>query len=480
MPVLITGFELDVDQIAEIARNGAKIQLDSAAVARITAARGIVQGIVDRGEMVYGLTSSVGAKTNVPIDPSRISEFNRRLLETHNMGHGPVASHEDVRAMQVVLLNSMASGRLGVRPVMAEMLVESINSDRKYRIHVRGSMGQSDMSPVADLALDLYDGFSFEAGEALALLNSSCLAIGTAALAIHDLTFLLDYATLVSALSMEGFAANPSIVSEAALMSRDFSGLQTHGARIRGYLKDSYLFTPEGPRRLQDPLCFRSIPQIHGTAADSLAHATRQVNAELRSSQNNPVVSIESGQIVSVANFDMVALAMALDIARLGFAPLITSSAERLAKLADSFWSGLSVGLIQEDDVGLPGFNGLAQVQKAITSEARLLTAPVVSELASSSHSNGNLDRASMSGLAARRAAELATLMHSIISMEHIVAAQAVELRGKIDVLGVTTRSLFDFVRSSVAFAQGAQRVPHVGPFIDKVLAQRGTLVALI
>ncbi len=101
---------------------------------------------------------------------------------------------------------------------------------------------------------------------------------------------------------------------------------------------------------------------------------------------------------------------MALDIARLVFAPVVTASAERVAKQVDSFWSGLTVGLIEEDGVGLPGFNGLAQFHKAITSEARLATAPVVQEFASSSHSNGNLDRAGMATFAARKTMEVAGL----------------------------------------------------------------------
>jgi histidine ammonia-lyase len=381
--------------------------------------------------------------------------------------------------MMVVLLNSMASGRLGVRPLLADMLVDAINTDRKVRVHIWGSMGQSDMSPISDLALDLYADVELLAGEALALLNSSALALGMAALAIEDLSYLLKWSTLVAALSMEGYAANPSIISEAALLSRPFAGLRAHGEKLRRYLEGSYLFKKGGPRHLQDPLSFRSLPLIHGTAADSLAFAYKQVETELKASQNNPIVSIEDSALISVANFDTVSLSMALDIARLAFAPVVTSSTERLAKLADSFWSGLSVGLIEEDGVGAPGFNGFAQFHKSITSEARLLTGPVVSELASSSHSNGNLDRASMSGLAARRTAELAILCRSIFAMELLVAAQAVQLR-KVEPLGQTTRKLFDFVRRAVPFAEAGQRVPHVGPLLNQLDVKRAEIDQLI
>ncbi|WP_293795782.1 aromatic amino acid ammonia-lyase [uncultured Bosea sp.] len=468
--VEITGRNLDPAGIVRVSRFRVRVALAREAMECIGRAREVVDEVVRKGEKIYGVTSSVGAKTGTMLAPDRIPEFNRRLLLTHNMGHGPLASHETVRAMMVVLLNSMATGYLGVRPVMAEMLVEALNTDRRIDVHLWGSMGQSDMSPIADLALELYKDHDFAAGEALALLNSSALSIGTAALAFHDLARMLDFATLAGAFSMEGFAANPSIVSEAALNSRPFDGVLRHGRAIRTYLTGSYLMQPGGPRHLQDPLSFRSLPLIHGNAADSLAFAGRQLAIELSASQNNPIVAVEQRQLVSVANFDMVALATALDIARLAMVPVVTSSTERLAKQADSFWSGLSVGLIEEDGVGLPGFNGLAQFHKSITSEARLLGAPVVSELASSSHSNGNLDRASMAGLAARRTADLATLCRSIFGMELMVAAQAVDMR-KSSPLGAGTGQVHAFVRKAVPYAAAGQRVPHAGVLIDYLTA---------
>jgi len=475
----ISGWKLGPEGIVQVARFGARVALAPEVIERIAQAREVVDEAVRKGDKIYGVTSSVGAKTGNMIAPDQIPEFNRRLLLTHNMGHGPLAEHETVRAMMVVLLNSMATGYLGVRPVMAETLVHALNTDRRIDVYLWGSMGESDMSPVSDLALELYKNHEFAAGEALALLNSSALSIGTAALAFHDLSRMLDFATLAGAFSMEGFAANPSIVSEAALNSRPFKGVLHHGRVIRNYLAGSYLMQPGGPRHLQDPLSFRSLPLIHGTAADSLTFAGQQLAIELSASQNNPIVAIEQRQLVSVANFDMVSLAMALDIARLAMVPVVTSSTERLAKQADSFWSGLSVGLIEEDGVGLPGFNGLAQFHKSITSEARLLGVPVVHELASSSHSNGNLDRASMAGLAARRTAEMAALCRSIFGMELMVAAQAVEMR-KAKPLGAVTSELFAFVRRAIPYAGAGQRVPHAGQFVQHLVANDAEIDRLI
>ena len=463
--IVVSGFQLTTADIVRVARAHAPVSLAPEVLARMHAARAVVDNAVEARTPVYGVTTSVGPKTGVPLEPSRIPEFNKRLLLTHNVAHGPLAAPDTVRAMMVVLLNSMASGYLGVRPLLAEKLIEALNSGRTFKVHTWGSMGQSDMAPISDLALALYADVDLQAGEALALLNSSALAIGMAALAFSDLEHQLDIWSLVGAMSMEGFAANPSIISQAALKSRPFSGVLRHGERIQRYLAGSYLWERNGPRFLQDPLSFRSLPLLQGAAADSMVFAARQLATELGSSQNNPIVSVEDGTLISVANFDAVALCMALDVARLAFAPVVTSSTERVTKQVDSFWSGITPGLIEEDGVGLPGFNGLAQFHKSITSEARLLTGPVVQELASSSHSNGNLDRASLAVFGARRATELAQLCASICATEMLVAAQAVDCRGKTP-LGQVTRQLHGFVREVVPFAAAGDRVPFLEPLI--------------
>lgn len=463
----IDGQSLCIEGVVRIAREGATVELPPVAWEQIRSGRGVVERTVSRGDLVYGVTSSVGAKTGVLLDPDNYTEFNRRLLETHNFGHGPTASHEVVRSMLVILLNSMASGRLGVRPILAEKIVDALNSDRHFTVHLWGSTGESDMSPVVDIVLDLYEDVQLAAGEAIALINSSALSVGSAALAIHDIEKVLRNGCIVAALSMEGFAANPSILSNAAVKSRPFDGLALAIKLIKSELDGSYIYKENGPRHLQDPLCFRSLPITYGNAFDVLDFAKKQIGIELNASQNNPVVSIEDDAMVSVANFDMLSLSMALDALRLALAPVVTGSTERLAKLVDSYWSGLSVGLIEADELGLPGFNGLAQVHKSLTSEARLLAAPTVNELASSSHSNGNLDRVSMASLSARRSMEMATLSKSILAFELQVAAQAVEMRNVQTLLGENTTRIFRFVRNLLPFAGGSQRVPHPAPLMD-------------
>lgn len=464
----VTGADLTPNAIVAVARQGGQVRLGASAMDKLARGRMALEAAAARGERIYGVTTSVGPKTSSTISQADAAEFNRRLLHVHNAGHGPLASADIVRATLLVLLNSLASGRTGVRPLVAQVIADAINSNRSIDMHVWGSMGQSDMSSMSDIAIALFGDTELHAGEGLALLNASAMSTAMAALAIVDLDHLLHFSTLVSALSMEGYAANPSIVSKIALESRPLAGLQAHGRAIRHHLDQSYLLLPGGPRNHQDPLCFRSLPMVQGAAHDNLAFSRRQIEIELNASQGNPVFSLEDGGLAAVANFDMVSSCMALDVARLGFAPLLTSSTERVAKLVDITWSGLAAGLIEEDGIGAPGFNGVALFHKSITSEARLLAAPVSGELASSSHSNAVMDRASLAALGARKAADLCRLGRSIVAMELMVAAQAAQLRSRAP-LGRGTGKLLAFARQAVPFAAAGQRPPNVQPLLDLI-----------
>jgi len=87
---------------------------------------------------------------------------------------------------------------------------------------------------------------------------------------------------------------------------------------------------------------------------------------------------------------------------------------------------------------------------QALTAEARLLAQPVSFELASSAHAEGIEDRATMAPLAARRVAEMISLGERIVTIELLVACQAVELRGHR--LGAGTERACALVRERVPF----------------------------
>ena len=97
---------------------------------------------------------------------------------------------------------------------------------------------------------------------------------------------------------------------------------------------------------------------------------------------------------------------------------------------------------------------------QGLTAEARLLAQPVSFELASSTHPEGIEDRTTMAPLAARRLAEMTELGERLVSIELVVAAQAVDLRDR-PVLGTGTTRAYDLVRERVPFTDMVDAVPQ-------------------
>jgi histidine ammonia-lyase len=209
---------------------------------------------------------------------------------------------------------------------------------------------------------------------------------------------------------------------------------------------------------------------VQGAARDGLSFAERQLAIELNASQGNPIVLIDEDRVISVANFEIVPLAAALDVLRIALAPALTSAGERVVKLLEAPWSGLPTGLAVRAGVGDAGLAYLGIAVQSIVAEARLLAQPVSFELASSAHAEGIEDRATMAPLAARRLAEMVALGARVVAIELVVAAQAAELRGA--ALGAGTAVAKDALRATVPFARAGDLVHQdLGPVVEAVVA---------
>ena len=375
----------------------------------------------------------------------------------------------------VCLVNGYAKGAAGVRPELAEVLVSELNRGAAPTVRSLGSVGQADLGPLADLAEGLLreTGFVLAENEGLALVNNNAFSTGWAALAEFAAERLLGEADVAAALAMEGFAANLSPLHRVVTEIRPYPGLVSTIHRLRALLAGSSLFEPGNARNLQDPLTFRSIPQILGAARDALTYVRGTIETELNSAQGNPVVVLGERRIVSVGNLDVVPVAAALDFARIALASVVTTAAERAVKQLQSPLSGLPAGLAAEPDTGEEALAEFAGAAQAIAAEARTLAHPVSFEVVSSSKAEGIEDRTTMAPLSARRLSEMADLAARVVALELFVAAQAIDLR-RPSRLGEGTGRAFQLVRELAGFTAGGQAPPaDLEPLVDAVRAGR-------
>jgi histidine ammonia-lyase len=299
----------------------------------------------------------------------------------------------------------------------------------------------ADLPANADLAHGVLGDFELAAKEGLALLGSNAFSTALAALALADAERLRSVLDVASALDLEALAANVSTLDG--------------DPELAALLEGSYLWDVGAARNLQDPLSFRCIPQVRAAAHDAFVFARRRVDIELNASQENPLVLLDEGRLISVGNFDALPLAQALDVARLGLAPLLTSASERTVKLLQSPVTGLPEGLAAEAGLAESGLSEFGVPAQALAVEAKLLAQPVSIETGSTSHHEGIEDRITLAPLAARRLAQMVELGERLAAIELVVAAQAIDLRGQ-PKLGRASGALYAQVRDLIpATARG-------------------------
>ena len=476
MTVVLRGSGLTVGDVVRVARDAEPVELAPEAIERMRETRALVERVVARGDEVYGVTTGVGARKKIRVPLEEIPQFNRRLIENHRVGTGPDASPEVVRATMLRVANAFAKGTSGVRPEIAERIVRALNEGEQPRVRLLGSLGQGDLAPLADLAAELFADVELLAKEALGLLNSNSFSTGLAALALADAERHASTLDVTGALDLEAFAANLTMLHPAIAEVRPYPGLLVALTRLRGLLEGSYLWEEGAARNLQDPLTFRCLPQIHGATRDALEFANAQLEIELNASQENPLVIPAEDRIVSVANFDVLPLAAALDFLRIALAPALTSACERLIKLLQGPLTGLPDGLAPRQGLAENSLGEFGVAAQALTAEARLLAQPVSYEVITSTHAEGIEDRITMAPLAARRLAEMVELGERLAAIGFTVAAQAIDLRQP-PVLGAGTKRAHELVRGRVPFMGEGDPLPaDLGPVRELIVA--GAFVA--
>jgi histidine ammonia-lyase len=467
MTVRLTGRNLDRDQVVRVARGREPVELDRAARERMTRSREIVRTVLERGDPIYGASTAVGVLKRVGVAASDAGNYAAWMIGHHVVGQGPAALDDVVRATILRLANHVAEGSAGVRPELADRLLAALNEGETPQVRTIGSVGQGDLAPLADLAAALFRGGTLEAGEGTALLANNAFSTGWAAIAISDTENLLDAMDVAGALSLEGIVANPTMLHAAIGDVRPYPGIRRTLLKFQDLLAGSALWEPGAPRNLQDPLTFRNLPQIQGACRDVLDHVDAQLAIELNASQGNPIVVPAEERVISVANFEILPLAAALDYLRIVLATALTSSAERTVKILGTPWSGLPTGLTPVAGTAEAGLTYLSLAAQSLAVEARLLAQPVSFELTSTAHAEGVEDRTTMAPLAARRLSEMVALGGTIAAIELCAAAQAVQLRGLRQGHG-TARALAA-VRLRVPYLDTGQHVPDVAPLADAI-----------
>jgi histidine ammonia-lyase len=442
------------DEVVAVARHDAPVELSEDALAAVAAGRAVVEALAADVRPHYGVSTGFGALASRSIPATRRTDLQRSLIRSHAAGSGPEVEREVVRALMLLRLSTLATGRTGIRPVVATTYAAMLSAGITPVVHEYGSLGCSgDLAPLAHCALALIgEGPVRDAGgtlrpaadaladagiapveleekEGLALINGTDGMLGMLVLALHDLRDLATVSDIATAMSVEGLLGTDAVFAADLHALRPQHGQGDSAANLRALLAGSPLVASHrGPEdaRVQDAYSLRCAPAVAGGARDTIAHAEAVAERELAAAVDNPVVTLD-GRLESNGNFHGAPLGYVLDFLAIVAADLASISERRTDRFLDVARShGLPAFLA--DDPGVDSGHMIGQyTQAAIVSEMKRLAAPAsVDSIPSSAMQE---DHVSMGWAAARKLRRSVDGLTRVLAIELLTAARGIDLR---------------------------------------------------
>lgn len=480
--VVLDGESLTMEMVWAVAVQGVNAVLGDAARTRVQTCHEAVKRLVAEGEIAYGITTGFGAFKKKLIRPDQTAALQVNLLRSHAAGVGPLVDAVTIRAMLLVRANTLAKGHSGVRPVIIDTLLAMLHEGVYPVVPQQGSLGASgDLAPLAHLALVLigegeavYQGERMTGGEAmaragitpvtllakegLALLNGTAYMTALGALTTYRAERLVTLADVAGAMSLEAMRGTPAAFDARLVMARPHPRAIDAAAHLRKIIAGSTFLRPHDPTDIQDAYSLRCMPQVHGAVRDSVAYANWVLNIELNSANDNPLVFVrEDGgaDVISGGNFHGAPVAMAMDYLAMALADLASISERRQARLVDPSKHDGALPLFLTEHGGLENGLMIAQYTAAsLVSENKVLAHPaVVDNLTTSADVE---DHVSMGATSTRQAHEVLVNAETVIAIELLTAAQAVDFRRRAlpsdAQMGPGTQVAYDRIRERVQF----------------------------
>jgi histidine ammonia-lyase len=466
----LNGQRITLSEIAAVALRHEPVRISSAARPRVGASRKIIEEIIARDAVVYGVSTGFGKLAEVRIPHDALAELQLNLVRSHACGIGNLLSESEVRAMMLLRANVLVIGLSGIRFAIIEMLCEMLNRRVWPVIPEKGSVGASgDLAPLAHLALSLIgEGEAFfqgermnsrkalrraglkpqhlQAKEGLALLNGTQAMHAVGGLALLRAKRLARVADVSGAMTLEALKGTPMAFDPRLQDARPHPGQKAVGKHLLSIMEGSEIRQShlEGDLRVQDAYSLRCMPQVHGAVRGALSHCEDVLFIESGSATDNPLVFAESGDVISGGNFHGAPLALAFDYAAIALTDLMSISERRIDRLNNPDKNeGLPAFLARQP--GLQSGFMIAHVAAAsLLNEARVLAHPA--SVDNITTSGGKEDHVAMGMTGALKFRVIADLAENLLAIELLAGAEALEHRHPLKA-GVGVERAFTTVR---------------------------------
>ena len=414
-----------------------------------------LQKLLDEDGEIYGVTTGYGDSCTTSIPASLVYDLPKHLYTFHGCGMGNMLSPTQGRAVLAVRLTSLARGFSGVSYELLEQFITLLKQGITPVIPEEGSVGASgDLTPLSYVAAVLcgerevyYQGkrlptadlfkqlgispITLKPKEGLAIMNGTAVMTGLACLAYHRAAYLSQICTRITAMATLVVQGNAHHFDKILFYVKPHPGQQ----QIAQWLRDDlHVEEPSrNPKRLQDRYSIRCAPHIIGVLHDALPWLRQNIENELNSSNDNPIIDAEGEHVLHGGHFYGGHIAFAMDSMKNAVANLADLLDRQMALMMDpKFNHGLPANLSGASPERAAINHGFKAVQigtSAWTAEALKNTMPA--SVFSRSTECHNQDKVSMGTIAARDCLRVLQLTEQVAAATLMACCQGIELRIK-------------------------------------------------
>ena len=445
----ISHARLTLERVQEIIEKGEKLALSKEAVAAIEKCRKYLDSKMDDiGRPVYGITTGFGSLYNVTIPKEDLSQLQHNLVMSHACGTGEEVRPAIVKLMLLLKAQSLSYGHSGAQLVTVQRLIDMFNNDILPVVYQQGSLGASgDLAPLAHLSLPIigmgdvrYKGAVRPAAEVwkelgwapirlqssagLALLNGTQFMRAHAVWSLIQARRLSKWADLIGAMSLDAYDGRIEPFYPQSHRIRPHAGQMATAERFLKALEGSELIR-RPKEHVQDPYSFRCIPQVHGAVKDNLRYVQSVIENEINAATDNPNVFPDEDMVISAGNFHGEPIAIPMDSMAIALSELASISERRTYLLIHGYRD------LPKYLVAKPGLNSGFMIPQytaaSIVSQNKGLCWPASCDSVPSS--NGQEDHVSMGANAATKLVRIVDNVETVLAIELMNAAQALEFR---------------------------------------------------
>lgn len=489
----LDGSTLRVDDIYRFVHDqNAILKISSSALISIKKSNEFLRSEMEK-KIIYGVNTGFGPMASFIVGKGDLKQLQINLVRSHATGAGEYIADEFVLAAMIVRLNTLLQGYSGVSSALIFQLRDYINHRIIPLVPEHGAVGTSgDLVQLAHIAITLiaegevsYKGkhcptarvlknlkikpHALEPKEGLALINGTAMMAGISSLLCVHADRIVAIETRLGALALELIHGYDDSIMEKLHDLRPHRGQRMIAKHVRQLLRSSSRISKRAELQkevkingevhkisedVQNVYSMRCIPQILGPVFDTLAKTFKDVETEINSVTDNPIVDWKGKKFIHGGNFHGDYVAVAIDQLKASMAKLSLLAERRTNYFFVEKLNGLFPPFLNLKTPGLTlGLQGLQFVATSTAAQNQTLAYP--HNVHTISTNAANQDVVSMGTDAALFAHKVIENTYVILAVEFISLLQAM-----------------DFINEQKGFSESSQILYTEGRKITKKVVE--------